>query len=231
KKLKAYSEKKLRTKPRPPSRNEVRDYHKRAIRLYEWFVRDFPKDRKVPQALYFLGYNNFEIGNLKKGEEYYIQLTRRYPKSAYVSESHFALGEHYFEKEQWKKALPEYLRVVKRRRSRLFTFALYKAAWCYYRLGSYKTALNTLVQVIKVSRGGESEEHVDGTRVIDKLRLAKVGTGDYVSFYEQTGRYKQAYDDFMDITRSEQKSLDMIEQLAYRYSYSGNLTASHYLFK
>lgn len=231
KRLKAYNEGKLKRKPRPPSRREVRDYHKRAIRLYEWFVRDFPKDQKVPQALYFLGYNNFEIGNLKKGEKYYIQLTRTYPKSAYVSESHFALGEYYFEKEQWKKALPEYMKVVERRKSRLYTFALYKAAWCHYRLGNYKTALATLVRVIKVSRGNEAEEAVEGTRAIDKLRLAKEAVGDFVSFYEQTGRYKQAYDDFYEISRSEKRTLLMIEQLAYRYSYSGNLAASHYLFK
>jgi tetratricopeptide (TPR) repeat protein len=231
KKLKAYNEGKTKRKPRPPSRREVRDYHKRAIRLYEWFVRDFPKDRKVPQALYFLGYNNFEIGNLQKGEKYYIQLTRRYPKSVYVSESHFALGEYYFEKEQWKKALPEYMKVVQRQKSRLYTFALYKASWCHYRLGSYKTALATLVKVIKVSRGSETEEAVEGTRAIDKLRLAKEAVGDFVSFYEQTGRYKQAYDDFYDISRNEKRTLGMIEQLAYRYSYSGNLAASQYLFK
>ncbi len=231
KKLEAYNSGKSKRKPRPPSRREVRNYHKRAIRLYEWFVRDFPKDRKVPQALYFLGYNNFEIGNLKKGEQYYKQLTRRYPKSVYVAESHFALGEYYFEKEQWQKALPEYKNVVKRRRSRLYSFALYKAAWCYYRMGEYKTALSTLINVIKISRSNETEESVEGTRAIDKIRLAKEAVGDFVSFYEQTGRYKQAYDDFYDISRSEQRTLDMIEQLAYRYSYSGNLNASVYLFK
>ncbi len=231
KKLEAYNSGKSKRKPRPPSRREVRNYHKRAIRLYEWFVRDFPKDRKVPQALYFLGYNNFEIGNLKKGEQYYKQLTRRYPKSVYVAESHFALGEYYFEKEQWQKALPEYKNVVKRRRSRLYSFALYKAAWCYYRMGQYKTALSTLINVIKISRSNETEETVEGTRAIDKIRLAKEAVGDFVSFYEQTGRYKQAYDDFYDISRSEQRTLDMIEQLAYRYSYSGNLNASVYLFK
>lgn len=231
KQLKAFSEGKTKKKPTPPNRNDVRDYHKRAIKLYEWFVRDFPKDRKVPQALYFLGYNNFEIGNLQKGEEYYIQLTRQYPNSVYVSESHFALGEYYFEKEKWKQALPEYMKVVERQKSRLYTFALYKAAWCHYRLGNYKVALSTLVQVIKVSRGSESEEAVEGTRAIDKLRLAKEAVGDFVSFYEQTGRYKEAYDEFMDISRSEERTLTMLESLAYRYSYSGNLAASVYLFK
>ncbi len=231
KKLEDYNKGRSRVKPRPPSRSEVRNYHKRAIRLYEWFVRDFPKDEKVPQALYFLGYNNFEIGNLKKGEQHYIELTRRFPRSVYVSESHFALGEYYFEKEQWQKALPEYMKVVERRKSRLYTFALYKAAWCHYRIGNYKTALATLVNVIKVSRGSQVDETVEGTRAIDKMRLAKEAIGDFVSFYEQTGRYKQAYDDFYEISKSEQRTLVMIEQLAYRYSYSGNLKASHYLFK
>ncbi len=231
KKLKAYNEKKTKVKPRPPSRKPVRDLHSKAITLYEWFVRDFPKDKKVPQALYFLGYNNFEIGNLKKGEDYYLQLTRRYPNSVYVAESHFALGEYYFEKEQWTKAMPEYLKVVQKRNNRLFTFALYKAAWCHYRLGDYKTALSTLVEVIKISRGSSTEEAVEGTRAIDKMRLAKEAVGDFVSFYEQTGRYKQAYDDFMYISRSEPRTLAMIEQLAYRYSYAGNLEASRYLFK
>lgn len=231
KKLKAFNEGRTKKRPRPPSRRAVRNYHKRAIKLYEWFIRDFPKDRKVPQALYFLGYNNFEIGNLKKGEKYYIQLTKRYPKSVYVSESLFALGEYYFEKEEWKKALPQYQKLVRRRKSRLYTFALYKASWCFFRLGQHKTALSTLVKVIKVSRGSEQEEFVEGTKAIDKLRLAKEAVGDFVLFYEQTARYKEAYDDFMDISRSEKRTLVMIEQLAYRYSYAGRLVASHYLFK
>jgi tetratricopeptide (TPR) repeat protein len=85
--------------------------------------------------------------------------------------------------------------------------------------------------VIKVSRGSVDEEAVEGTRAIDKLRLAKEAVGDFVSFYEQTGRYKQAYDDFYEISRSEKRTLFMIEQLAYRYSYAGNLKASRYLFK
>ena len=230
KKLKAFQSGKSKRRPRPPSRRQVRNYHKRAIRLYEWYVRDFPKDRKVPQALYFLGYNNFEIGNLKKGEKYYKELTRRFPKSVYVAESHFALGEYYFERERWKDALQEYIKIVKRRRSRLYTFALYKASWCYYRQGKYKTALKSLEKVIKVSRGGGEGQSVEGTRAVDKLSLLKEAVGDYVNFYEQTGKYKQAYDDFMNVSRSEKRTIQMLDQLAYRYSYAGNLPASKYLF-
>ena len=230
KKLRAYHKGKTKRRPRPPSRRPVRAYHKRAIRLYEWYIRDFPKDHKVPQALYFLGYNNFEIGNLKKGEQYYTQLTKDHPRNTYVSESHFALGEFYFEREEWGKALSQYINVVQRRKSRLNGFALYKASWCHYRLQNYKKALATLVKVIRVGGKGGSKT-VEGTRAINMLRLAKEATNDFVSFYERTGRYKQAYDDFMEISGSEKKTINMVEQLAYRYSYSGNLKFSYYLFK
>jgi len=228
--LKAFQEGKTKRRPRPPSTREVKNYHKRAIRLYEWYVRDFPKSDKVPQALYFLGYNNFEIGQSGKGEKYYKELTRRFPKSVYVAESHFALGEFYFEKENWKPALFEYNKVVQKKRSHLFSFALYKAAWCHYRLGNYKTAIKSLEKVIRVSRSSDNGKKAAGTRSVNKLGLLKEAVGDYVNFYEQTGKYKQAYDDFMNVSRSEKRTTDMLDQLAYRYSYSGNLPASKYLF-
>ena len=230
KKLKAFNEGKTKRRPRPPSRRLVRDYHKKAIQIYEWYIRDFPRDHKVPQALFFLGYNNFEIGNLRKGEEYYKLLVKNFPRSVYVSESNFTLGEFYFEKEKWKDALEQYMEVVKRKRSRLNSFALYKSAWCYYRLQNYKKALSTLIKVIKVPRK-QSRQKVAGTRTVDKLRLAKEAIKDFVSFYERTDRYREAYDDFMEITNSEKETRNMIEQLAYRYSYSGRLKFSYYLFK
>ena len=131
-------------------------------------------------------------------------------------------GEFYFEKEKWKNALNQYTEVVKKKKSRLNSFALYKSAWCYYRLQKYQKALSTLIRVIKVPSRG-SRQKVAGTRTVDKLRLAKEAVKDFVSFYERTNRYKEAYDDFMEITNSERDTRNMIEQLAYRYSYSGRL--------
>lgn len=48
---------------------EAKDFNRRAIQLYEWFERDFPKDEKMDQALFFLGYNYFEMGDTHKGAE------------------------------------------------------------------------------------------------------------------------------------------------------------------
>ncbi|MCB9072093.1 MAG: tetratricopeptide repeat protein [Bdellovibrionaceae bacterium] len=228
KKIKLWEEKKIKQKPSLP-KNPGRKYYLRAIQAYEWFVRDFPKDPKVPQALYFLGYSNFEISNEKRGESYYKELTQRYASSVYVDESHFALGEYYFEKDRWQDALEQYGRLIAKKSKRLFAFSLYKIAWCQYRMGKYDHAVNNLEKVIRL--GDTNQEAAEGIKEINTLRLREEAIKDYVAFYAQTGKYEQAQSDFYKATNSEKITVDLLEALAYRYSYSGNVQASTYLFK
>ncbi|MBY0316190.1 MAG: tetratricopeptide repeat protein [Bdellovibrionales bacterium] len=229
KRMKKWEETKKGAKPVLPKTNPGKPLFAKAIQLYEYFIRDFPKDPKVAQALYFLGYSNFEIGNEKKGEAYYKELTQRFPSSAYVDESHFALGEYYFEKENWNEALENYGRLVQKKTARLHLFSLYKTAWCFYRMGRYPAAVDTLERVIRSDGGGG--EAAEGTREVNKLRLREEAIKDYVAFYSQTGKFKEAEDDFNKATRSEKKTVELLDALAYRYSYSGNIPASTYLFK
>ncbi len=228
KKVKLWEEKKIANKPVMP-KNPGKGYYLRAIQAYEWFVRDFPKDKKIPQALYFLGYSNFEVENTKKGEGYYRELTENYPGSAYVDESHFALGEYYFEKENWNEALEQYGRLVNKKAARLRGFSLYKTAWCQYRMGKYDLAVDTLEKVIR--QGEAREDAEEGIKEVNTLRLREEAIKDYVAFYAQTGKYEQAQSDFFKTTNSEKKTIELLDALAYRYSYSGNVVASTYLFK
>jgi cellulose synthase operon protein C len=228
KKLGLWENKKIKRKP-VLAKNPGKNYYLRAIQLYEWFIRDFPRDGKVPQALYFLGYSNFESGSEKKGAEYFRELTQRFPTSVYVDEAHFALGEYYFEKEAWSQALEQYHVLVAKKSARLFGFSLYKSAWCHYRMGKFEVAVDTLERVIRLGDGGGGA--VEGTKEVDKLRLRAEAIKDYVAFYSQTGKYKEAEPDFVKTAGNEKKALELLEALAYRYSYSGNVTASTYLFK
>lgn len=61
KQLKFYLDGKTKIKPKLDT-VESHQYNRKAIQLYEWFLRDFPRDPKQAQALFFLGYNYFEIG-------------------------------------------------------------------------------------------------------------------------------------------------------------------------
>lgn len=226
-KLKDFQSKKTKVKPRLDLR-EAKDYNKKAIQLYEWFVRDFPKDSKMDQALFFLGYNNYELGNTQKGTSYYSELTNRFPKSLYVIESNFALGEFYFENEKWTQAKSHYEQVLKYRRHRLYSFSLYKLAWCEFRSGDTQQALKNMEALIRYGRETQAQADIEGKRNINKNRLESEGLRDIVLFYAEVGSSEQAPDYFERLVGAE--SVNYLEKLAYFYGDKGNITGSRYLF-
>ena len=179
-----------KTKIRPKlDLSPSQEYNRKAVQLYEWFVRDFPKDPKIDQALFFLGYNHFELNQPEKGRAYYERLTKEHPQSPYVEESNFALGEYHFDREEWLPALKYYQAVSENPRARLFSFALYKVAWCQYKSGSPKKALQAIERVIRVGRQakGAGDGSAGGA---SRIRLASEAQKDLVMFYAEAGTPK-----------------------------------------
>lgn len=226
-KLRAFQDGKTKAKP-VLNQNEARAYNRRAIQLYEWFERDFPRDEKIDQAYFFLGFNFFEMGDVKKGASYYDRLTRHFPKSSFVKEAYFALGEYYFENEKWSQAYREYAILLKDRKHRLHTFALYKGAWCLYRLGKYKEALNYLEIIIRTGRQ-ETGEALAGKRTVNRTKLEAEATRDIVLFYASVGSAESAEDYFRDTVGGDVSPY--LEKLAYYYSDKGNRDSAEILFK
>lgn len=204
-------------------------YNKKAIQLYEWFLRDFPKDPKVDQALFFLGFNYFELNNPKKGQEYYLRLTKEYPKSLYVSESNFALGEYHFEAERWKEALQHYNLVAAQKNSRLYTFALYKLAWCNYKLNNSRQGLRYLEQVILEGRRSKGQKD-KSTGGVSRIRLATEAVKDLIVFFAEAGDHNQARPYFEKIIGPRGANANLAK-LAYFYSDTGNREAARVIFR
>lgn len=232
KELKLYGDHQTKIKPRLDLK-VAHDYNLKAIELYEWFIKDFPSDSKISQALFFLGYHNFEVGRSQAGESYYKRLVREFPDSEYVVESNFALGEYYFENEQWQSALENYQKVIAKRRGRLLTFAYYKGAWCFFRLNKTEYALKALERVVKLSGGPkESSQNKSGAgSSFNKVRLASEAIRDYVPFYAESGDYKNAAQKFYEVVQDETKAFSMVEHLAHTFADNGNREAANYLYK
>lgn len=229
-KIKDFLEKKTRIKPKlDPAL--TREYNRKAIQLYEWFVKDFPNDPKIDQALFFLGYNHFELGNTKQGEDYYRQLVTRFPDSVYITESHFALGEFYFENENWRQAFTNYQKVIQAKRARLAAFAYYKAAWCLYRLSRTPDALKYLERVIRMSKASDNGSNVAGRKQINRIRLGVEALKDYVPFYSDVGSIDHAYEDFLRVSGDERAAIQMLEKLAYITADQGNRPVASKIFR
>ncbi len=226
-KLKEFQDGKNKAKPKLDLA-EARDYNKKAIQLYEWFLRDYPRDPKISQALFFLGYNYFEIGDNKQGAHYYDRLTKEFPNSPYVGEAHFALGEFFFENEKWADAYKEYTKLIKDRRHRLNTFALYKGAWCLYRLGKTEEGIKYLDFIIKGAKSESSGQLVAG-RKLNTSKLENEALRDLVVFFAETGDTKRAVAYFKSINSKEANA--NIEKLAYYLADKGNREGSKEVFR
>lgn len=206
---------------------EAKDYNKKAIQLYDWFLRDFPNDPKISQALFFLGYNNFEIGNVAAGTKYYDQLNTKYPTSQFAGEAHFAIGENLFENEKWADAYKEYSFLIKDNKHNLHTIALYKAAWCLYRLGKNEEGIKYLDYIVKSGRRAK-QDSTSGKK-INTARLENEAIKDLVIFFAESGDTKRAINYFRNLNTKESK--ESIEKLAYYLSNKGNREASKEVFQ
>lgn len=226
-KLKDYQDGRTKVKPVLDLR-DAHEYNKKAIQLYEWFARDFPKDPKMDQALFFLGYNYYELGDTKRGTPYYTRLTKEFPNSPYVTESNFALAEYYFENEKWTQARGYYEAVVRNRRHRLYAFSLYKVAWCYFRSGDSRKALLTMENLIRESRAGTLGSGGGDKKQVSRVKLESEGLRDIVLFYSEVGEPSKAPAYFKALTGNDAGSY--IEKLAYFYADKGNREGSRVLF-
>ena len=216
-------------KPAPVNLSVARNYNRKAVQLYEWFVRDFPKDPKMDQALFFLGYNYFELGDTKKGEYYYLQLTNEYPNSMYVAESDFALGEYYFDNNHFKKGLIYYGRVASNRHNRLYSFSMYKMAWCYYKLDEPRKGLNYLQQVILDGRRAKGQ-HDNSIGGISRIRLATEAVKDLIVFFAEAGDVRMARSYFTSVIGPHSANANL-QKLAYFYIDIGNRASARYVFR
>ena len=221
--LRNFQEGKTKTKPKLDTK-ESQDYNRRAIQLYEWFLRDYPNDEKVSQALFFLGYNYFELNEPQKGAGYYDQLTRRYPNSPYVGEAHFALGEYYFENEKWADAYKEYSKLIKDKRHRLHAFSLYKGGWCLFRLGRTEEAIKYLDFIIKLDGDNSARK-----KSVRRTKLENEALRDIVVFFSDIADTKRAVNYFRNLNLPD--SNNYIEKLAYLYADKGGKDASRDVFR
>ncbi len=225
--LSDYNSGKTKNKPKLNT-NDSTSYNRKAIQLYEWFQKDFPTDPKNSQALYFLGYNYFELGQVKKGAEYYERLNKSYPNSPFVGEAKFALGEYYFENEKWAKAYEEYGPLIKDKRHPMHPFATYKGSWCLYRLGKYKDALKYMEYMIKNARS-ENVERASGRRVVNISRLESEALRDIIPFYAMAGDLEKSVDYFRRVIGKDEWGY--VEKLAYYTMENGSKEGGKSLFK
>ena len=179
--------------------SESRKFNKKAVDLYKFYIKTYPKATDLDQALFFLGYNNMGLGKTKTAVGYYKQLSDRFPQSEYIDEANLSLGDYYFESDRRASAKKYYERVAKDTRGSLGPLALYKLSWVNYKIGNHQQALKGLLKVIRLSKNA-------GLRNKRRLALSAEAKKDLPAFYAEAGDPKNALTYFTNIMPRKEAS-------------------------
>lgn len=115
------------------------DVTKKAIQIYEYVLKKYPKSNKSDAALFYLGLNYLDLKQVAKAMAVFNDLERYHKNSKHIPDAHLALAEFHFDNKQIDEALAEYKKAAqaaKERNAENYGYAVYKMGWCFLNSGN-----------------------------------------------------------------------------------------------
>lgn len=192
---------------------------KSAREIYRDIRKKYRRFKRMPEVLFALGQSYWSEGSRKDAVEVYAELIRRFKKHPLVSEAWLAFGEFYFDQGDVVKALKSFEKAARDKGSRVYGFALYKQAWCYYNLSKWRDALRKFKATVFYS---QLAQQMSGE---NRIALGREAQKDFVRTYAHVGTPTRAKYILADLLGekdcSSRTCLKMIGQLAQLWDDGG----------
>lgn len=147
-----------------PNFQPSRDLFARVIKDYPWFSQ-------YDLALYVDGFLAYEQGKQDEALARFDKILKEHPRSRFVPDAHMARAEALFNgKYDYAGALVEYEEVLKYKQSELYGLALFKSAWCMWRLGRTEEAAKRFVSVFEVTDAQGNKVSAAQRKQLDELQ-------------------------------------------------------------
>jgi TolA-binding protein len=174
-----------------------REWQEKSIKLYEGILKSYPRYTRADQATFFLGSALKDIGKEVEAAEAFKQLVKLYPESEFVADAYVLIGEYYFNVENNAfGALKAYLKASTYTTSPKYTYSMYKLGWCYYNVGEYGKAIDTMKVVVDKSLSGEQTNK-------SSMELQDEALKDLVRFFADADQMNEAIEYFTKLGRAD----------------------------
>lgn len=193
----------------------------KATEVYVMIINDHDNYSKIADVYYFLGSNLIEIGKRAQALRIFRKLLQEYPNTEYTPRALLHFGEFAFDNDDMEGAMAAYAKVREFPDDKIYSYATYKLAWCHYNLTDYPKALETFLDVVKVTSKGKLKDE----------SLRKEAMGDIVLTYSHFGKATKALPFFKKLVKTDKEVAFMGEKLAILYADSGQFEQSTRLFK
>jgi tetratricopeptide (TPR) repeat protein len=190
-------------------------WQNKSIRIYNVILKTYPQFRRADEATFFLASALQDTGKPDAAVKEFTRLVRTYPKSRFAADAYVMIGEYYFENNNAYKALLAYKEATKFKSSPKYGFAMYKLAWCYYNVGEYGKAIDTMKAVVSFSMTAQ-----EGGGDKSRLTLQDEALKDLVRFFADAGEMDEAYAYFTKLGKPDLIRA-MLRKLAKTYFEQG----------
>jgi len=147
-----------------PNFQPSRDLFARVLKDYPWFSQ-------YDLALYIDGFLAYEQGKQDEALDRFNRILKDHPRSRFVADAHMARAESLFNgKYDYQGALVEYEKVLEYKQSDLYGLALFKSAWCLWRLGRSEEAAKRFVSVFEVTDASGNKVSAAQRKQLDVLQ-------------------------------------------------------------
>ena len=195
---------------------ESKKWQDKSIKLYRQILQNYPTFARADEATFYLASALQDTGESKSALKEFTRLVKTYPESGYVADAYVQIGEYYFENNNAYKALLAYQKASAYRDSSKYSFAMYKLAWCYYNVGEYGKAIDTMKGVVAYSMAAQQQ----GASSKGTIQLQDEALKDLVRFFADAGEMDEAYAYFNKLGKKD-LIRSMLKRLASTYFEQG----------
>jgi tetratricopeptide (TPR) repeat protein len=147
-----------------PNFQPSRDLFARVLKDYPWFSQ-------YDLTLYVDGFLAYEQGKQDEALARFDRILKEHPNSRFVPDAHLARAEALFNgKYDYAGALAEYEKVLQYKNSELYGLAMFKSAWCLWRLGRSDEAAKRFVAVFEITDSQGKKVSAVQQRQLDELQ-------------------------------------------------------------
>jgi TolA-binding protein len=148
--------------PRVPHRPPTVDLSQ-AQAVYQELIAGYPKFRKIDTVIYLYAFSLRDQGKVGESVRYFQTILDDFPRSRYVADAWMAIAEYrFYEQQNYKSSLDAYERVLEHPKSALYDLALFKTAWCFWKLGDTTRSAQRFKEVLDLGKNtagrGEAEQ-------------------------------------------------------------------------
>jgi cellulose synthase operon protein C len=133
----------------------------RAQSVYQRLIAEHPRFRKIDTVIYLYAFSLRDQGKAAESVKYFQIILDRYPRSRYIADAWMAIAEfRFYEQQDYKSSLEAYEHVLKHPKSQLYDLALFKTAWCYWKLGDTTKSAMRFKDVLDLAKkkAGRTED-------------------------------------------------------------------------